>query len=430
MRSFQSSFSIAALLCAAQALAACRADSACPSADLTPLGTRPSYAVVLSDFSSSAIALLDTDGALVTEAWIDSGTRASAISAGLGGDVVIPRAFSADRLAIMERYNADRLTLIAFETGEPIQLDLRGDNPDSPTGHSPNPQDMLRIDSRLALVSRLNPSFHPRTPEFARGNDVIALDIEAGHITKRIDLAADLDVAVGEGEEPTHIYARPTTLLLLERGAMRRVLVGLQRLDATFRVSGPAAIAVIDPDTLTRVGLVDLPEYAGCHALTDVPDAPEHAIALCTGASFVSESERRTQAALIRLVMSETGGLEIERVWRAVDHPHVPSPTSSPLALDRDHVLFVADPRGDEDGIDQWMMVNLETGNAELIFAADDAFVLGTGAFDPERGLLLLPDAHARAVHRMSVDGAVISLRDSVRLPICRGLPPRQIMRL
>jgi hypothetical protein len=41
-----------------------------------------------------------------------------------------------------------------------------------------------------------------------------------------------------------------------------------------------------------------------------------------------------------------------------------------------------------------------------------------------------LPDAHARAVHRMHVTGVSISREDSVPLPICRGLPPRQVMRL
>lgn len=429
MRSLRSWLAVATPCWAVPILIACRADSVCPSADLMPLETTPSYAVVLSDFSSSAIALLDGDGALLTEAWIDSGTRASAISAGLGGDAVLPHPLDPGRLTILERYNADRLTWLTYATGDAAQLDLRGDDPDAPTGHSPNIQDVLRIDSRHALVSRLNPSFHPRASDFARGNDVIVVDVEDGRITQRIDLEADLELATDDGAT-TRIYARPSTLVLIERGSMRRVLVGLQRLDASFMRSGPAAIAVIDPETLTRVGVLELPEFVGCHALADIPEAPERAFALCTGPSFVSEAERRQKAGVLELVLTDTGALEVERSWHAADHPEVPPPTSSPLALDAERVAFVADPRGNGRGVDRFILVDMTTEHAELIFEADDSFVLGASAFNPAQGLLLLPDAHARAVHRMQVDGANVSLHDSVPVPLCRGLPPRQITQL
>src|SRR5262245_46900826 len=150
-------------------LPACAAEPRCPTGDLAPPSRPPAYAVLLTDYASSAIGLLDASGEPIVESWIDSGTRATAVAAGLGGDVALTHPVVPGSLAILERYQADVLTLAPFDGSDVRQIDLRGDDPASPIGHSPNVQDALRIDDRHALVARLNPAHDPRTPELARG---------------------------------------------------------------------------------------------------------------------------------------------------------------------------------------------------------------------------------------------------------------------
>ncbi|MDQ3035958.1 MAG: hypothetical protein M3Y87_26375 [Myxococcota bacterium] len=418
-----------ALTCA---LAACGVEAPCPVAELGVLQRSPAYAVALSDYGSTAIALLDAEGEVITEAWIDSGTRASAISAGLGADVVLPAPLLPGHLVLLERWNTDLLTIAAFDTGAVRQIDVRGD-PERQLGASPNAQDVLRIDDHQVLVSRANPSLVPRTPELALGNDVVVVDLTLERVVRRIDLAADVVLPAPTPDDPEatiHVYARPSTLVMLARGTTRRALVGLQRLDLGFTRTGPAAIAVIDPDTQERTQLLELPELSLCDALATIPGAPDRALALCTGDSFAGEAQRRTRAGILRLALDDAGRVRVELEWRADDHPGVPSPTSSPLALDAARALFVADPRGEDDGTDQLTLVDLERGEGHVVFEAGDAFVLGESTWDPERALLLVPDADAGAVHRWWAPGGSLTRGESVPLPTCRTLPPRAITRL
>lgn len=420
---------IAIALASAASVIACSADPPCPAADLAPLDRDATYAVVLSDYASTAIAILDRDGDTITEAWLDSGTRATAISAGLGGDVVLPGPLVPGQLAILERYNADRLTRLETSSGLARSIDLRGDDPAAPIGASPNVQDALRIDERRALVSRANPSFRPDAPELARGDDVIVVDLEEDRVVQRIEL--DAGVVLDDG---TIVYARPSSLRMVERGATRRVLVGLQRLDASWTVSAPAAIAVIDPDTGARTQLVALEGLSNCASLAAIPGAPDRVLALCTGDAFAPEAERRRGAGVLRLALSDDAQIAIERAWRAVERPDAPVPTSSPIALDASRALYVSDPRADADAAslhDRLVLLDLERGATDVVLEAGSSFVLGAGTYDPARELVLIPDAHARAVHRLDrVEPGSLAVRDAIPLPTCRTLPPRQIARI
>ncbi|WP_053234450.1 hypothetical protein [Sandaracinus amylolyticus] len=406
-------------------LAACGTERPCDVADLAPISRAPAFGVVLSDYASTAIALLDERGEAITESWIDSGTRASGIAAGLGGDVVIVATPEPGTLALLERFNADRLTLAEYATGTVRQIDLRGDDPDAPSGHSPNVQDVLAVDGAIALVSRANPSFHPDAPELARGNDVVVVDVAQGVVLARIDVAADTTA-----EDGTPIYARPTTLVpIAHPSGARRVLVSLQRLSADFTLTGDGAVAVVDPDTRALTELVALEGLSGCHGARAIPGAPDRAMILCTGDAFSPGLERRREAGIVRVAIDPDGRITIDRAWRAADHESAPSPTAGLVPLDASRAAYVADPRG-ESGRDVLALLDLDDASIAILLEADASFVLGSGALDPERGLLLVPDADARGVHRLDVHAEGATLRDFVLLPTCRTLPPREITQL
>jgi len=387
---------------------------------------------VLSDYDSSAIALLDGRGEPITESWIDSGTRGSAIASGIGGDVVLVERLRRGWLAILERYQSDVLTLASFHDGTARQIDLRGDDRRLPIGHSPNPQDAVRLDERHALVARLNPAFDPRTPELARGNDLVVVDLASGSIEARIDLGADVEVpSPFDPAQRVVVYARPSALALLQRGATRRVVVGLARLSADFTVSGPGAFAVVDPDARTTLAVLTPTAVRNCHSVRPVPDDAARVMALCSGPAFAGVEARRAEAALLRLALDEDGTVSIEARYDAAGHPQHPPPTSGLVPLDATRALVVADPRGESGAtVADWLLlVELEAAHARVVLEATKAFVLGQGTYDPERALALVPDAAALVVHRLEV-GASVVVGDAVRLPSCRTLPPRQVVRV
>jgi hypothetical protein len=422
----------AALAALAVALAGCGTDPPCPPGDLAPPPRAPAFAVLLTDYDSTAVALLDAAGDVITESWIDSGTRASGIAGGLGGDAVLVEGLCPERLAILERFGSDLLTIVSFRDGALAQIDLRGDDPRAPTGHSPNPQHAIRIDNRHALVARLNPAFDPRTPAFGRGNDLVVVDLERRTIVDRVELDADVEVPSPlDPERRVLVYARPSSLALLERGGVRRVVVGGARRSADFTVGGPGALAIVDPDARARSALLTLDGRRNCHTVAPIPGDSSRAMALCSGNTFAGSDARRAHAAVLRIALADDGSAAIDAEWDAASEPAAPPPTSGLVPLDATRALVVADPRGDEGAgkVDRLLLLDLEHGRASVLFEASDAFALGTGTYDPVRGLVLLPDAHARAVHRIDV-GTSVRIRDAVRIPTCRTLPPRQVVRV
>ncbi|MBZ0118991.1 MAG: hypothetical protein K8H88_18490, partial [Sandaracinaceae bacterium] len=203
-------------------LAACSPAPRCPVADLAPLPAPPRYAVVASDYASSAIALLDDEGALVTEAWMDSGTFAPRVVAALSGDVVLPTApLDGCTLGVVDRFTTDVVTLLdvcSHDREGVIEhaIDARAGTRDEDAAFSPNPQDILLIGGSH-WISRLNPH-----PEGAAGNDLIRVDA-GGAVVERVDLGA-LDVVTGE-----RFYARPSRMVAIDRF----LVVGLARLTAS-----------------------------------------------------------------------------------------------------------------------------------------------------------------------------------------------------
>ena len=55
--------------------------------ELAPLDVPPTFAVVLTDYASSAIALLDGRGYVIEPAWVTSGSHAPLLVTPISGDV-------------------------------------------------------------------------------------------------------------------------------------------------------------------------------------------------------------------------------------------------------------------------------------------------------------------------------------------------------
>jgi hypothetical protein len=102
------------------------------------------------------------------------------------------------------------------------------------------------------------------------------------------------------------------------------------------------------------------------------------------------------------------GTLQVEHLWRAVDHPDAPLAVGAVVSLGGSELVAVAHGEGEQRDAagelagpasrDRAYVVDLATGVRRLLFEAEGRFVVGSGAYDPDSGLLLIPDA--------STDGA------------------------
>jgi hypothetical protein len=399
-------------------LFACGTPDACPPAHLLPLDHDPSFAVVSSDYASSAIALLDEDGELLTEAWLDSGTVAPGVVAALSGDVVLSTSPVAPCvLTVIDRYGTDVVTFLdtcGADAGAVIaQIDVG-------SAFRANPQDAVGLDDTRAFVSRSDPNLDPDTNERERGSDLLLVDFRAGRVLSRVDLSA-LDVDA-DGE---HVFARPGRMVRLAAGGTERVVVGLGRLSLDFRVSGPGGLGVVDPQTLAVSGL-ELPDLAACDELDAVPGEPALALVTCRGPAYLhDEEERRARTGLVLVELDERGALRVRARWEAAAHPGAPvfNTWSVPVSAERvvsvamgDLVLGVNDRVG---------LIEIATSGASpILMDAGSAFVIGDGAYTHDK--LLLPDGETGLVRRFVLDGAPREL-DPVDTAGCRRLPPREV---
>ena len=90
-------------------------------------------------------------------------------------------------------------------------------------------------------------------------------------------------------------------------------------------------------------------------------------------------------------IMLRVTGLEarVERIFR----PTADGPVAVQQATPLDARTVVAVDWGVLDGApDTAHLIHLDSGATSLLHTASDAFVLGRASFDPDSGLLLLPD--------------------------------------
>ncbi len=392
-------------------LASCREPATCEPASLGRLPRTPAFAFVTSDYASSAIGFLDSDGELLTEAWIDSGSVAPRIVSALSPDAVLSsRAVAPCILTVIDRFGYDVLGFFDVCTGEALgQLDVGA-------SFSSNPQDVLALDENRALVSRSTFNRDPPS-DLERGNDVLLIDWRERRVLRRIDMSP-LDTDVGEP-----IYARPQRMVLLSAGNFTSVVVGLARLSSDFMVAGPGAVAIMDAiDLIPRP--LDLAPMTNCIEVDAVPAHPELAVVTCGGSFFVSEDERRASAGLALLELATDGSVNVRARWAAADHPSEPvfNTGAIPISASRVAVTAMGDLRA---GIsDRMAIVDFESGSASPAMEADSAFVFGDGAYDAARGVLLVPDAERGVLRRFDpVRGEL----DAIDIAPCRGLPPREV---
>ena len=391
---------------------------------LNPLSAIPRYAVVSSDFSSSSIAMLDADFVAINESWLNSGTTYPGLVATLSGDVVLPTRQADDAtFAIIDRFFTDVVTRFYVPSGNlDGQVRAHGDIGDS--GFSSNPQDLIFVDADSAWVPRYENNPSPSASPETRGNDLLEIDpSEMSRTGRRIDLSSlntTETVMTGNGPVEVEVFARPSRGVLVGS----TIVVGLDRISASFDAAGTGMVAVIDLEDDSVVG-IELPGLASCGRLVPVPGAPRKVVVACLGFSvpFGLEEQVRATSGIALLDVGESE-VTIEEVWRVGDHAAIA--VNAVTAVDSRRVLGVAN--GDVvTSNDQLFLIDLLSGDQELVHEASRSFVIGESAYDPDSEMLYVPDASADAVVEFAADeGGFVEVGSTMIAPGI-GLAPTKV---
>jgi hypothetical protein len=393
---------------------------------LAHLDTHPRFAVLSTDFSSSSIAMLDEDFAIIDESWLSSGTTYPGLVASLSGDVVLPNRQAGDgTFAVIDRFFTDVVTRFFLPSGNLNgQVRTHGEVGDS--GFSSNPQDLIFVDADSAWVPRYELNLNPAASPENRGNDLFEINPSDMSATgARIDLSS-LDtsaiVIVGEGSQEVDVFARPSRGVLVGS----TIVVGLDRVSAGFDAAGPGMVAVVGLEDDSVVGF-ELSGFKSCGNVVPVPEFPSKVLVACLGFAqpYGDEPQVRASAGLALLEVG-AAGVEVERIWRVADHPSAAIAVNSVIAIDERRALGVATGNF-VDTIDRLYLIDLVTGDQELVLESSGSFVIGLSAYDPDSQMLYVPDALDDAVIELAADDEGFIELSSTEIAPGLGLPPSKV---
>jgi hypothetical protein len=389
---------------------------------LAPLPDMPGFAVLLTDYTSTAVAMLDADGEVLDGRWVHSGTAAPGLVTALSGDVAFPtRQADLHSLTLLDRMNTDVITRFEVPGGALIGQ-VRTHGPLEASGFSSNPQDVVFLSPDRAWVSRMGINLDPAASPENQGNDLLEIDPSAMERTgARIDLSGfNVEAEPANGGDPIPTYARPASTVRI--GDL--VVVGLSRLSPDFQAAGPGMIAVVRVSDEEVTGF-SLEGLRNCGGIRPVVGDPHRAIVSCTGFAqpFADEDMRRANSGIVLVEVEGDHLAEVAR-WTPAAHPGAALSVFTVAPIGGTEVLAVANGNLTAGTPDRLYRIDLMTGQQVEVHASTEAFTIGRAALDPDTGLLLVPDA-ATGLHRYHLDSDTLTHLDARTLEPSLGLPAR-----
>lgn len=379
---------------------------------LDPVEGDPVFAVLSTDFTSSAISLLDQDGALLVDEWLTSGSAWPTLVAALSGDVALPTKQMGDgSIVVIDRLNTDVVSRFDMESGG-LYGQVRTQGTSSIAAFSSNPHDCVFVNERSAWVSRYEPSFEEAPEPDVAGTDLLEIDPTAMMLTgNRVDLSS-----FSEEVDGVTAYARPDRLVRL--GDF--LLAGLDGLSADFTVALPGKVVVVEIATGDATEF-PLPGVRACGIVVPVPGIDNQAFVSCRGASSTFDAvEQRMTAGLFAIEVDRDGVASIVRSWLPSSDPGAANSVGNVVPLNDREVIAVAN--GDfVTTTDEAYVLDVETGDQTLLFDIPGSFEIGEGAYDPDSELLLIP-VSTEGVRLYGGDGSTFELIDTVEVSQSAGL--------
>jgi hypothetical protein len=366
----------------------------------------PVFGVVTSDYSATSLSLLDEQGNVIADDYLNSGSARSGLVTALSGDVTLPSASGeSDVLVILDRFKTDVVTRIRLSDAT-VLGQVKTHTPPAQTtenAYSSNPHDYVALAPNSAWISRVEPNLDPSVAEIDRGTDLLRLDPSTMMRTnERIDLSAlntkgtRTNMMTMQREE-VDVFARPSRMVRI--GDL--LVVGLGRMSFDFSAYATGMIALANTQTRTATGF-ELPGLAVCSSVEEVPGQADMVLVGCSGFRRAPADPRATGG--IALVRITNGAAQVVHLYRASEHPNDPAATNNIFSLGGTLVGAVAHgtratpAMGDKPAVtaspDKLVVLDLATGSVvrELI-SAEVAFSIGGGLYDPATNLVLVPDS-------------------------------------
>lgn len=249
--------------------------------------------VLMSDFSSTQIALTGLDGETLCGSLVSSAGTETPVSYALSGDVLLPSSTPASgRAVLLDSYGTNVVSFVDPTSGRILSQLPVG------TGFEATLEDYVELDDTRALVSRWADNPVPGQEPFDAGGDLLVIDTRAPQITAEIPLPRD-------GGWPP----RPSGLTRVGD----EVWVTLQRFSTDVRSEADAelvGIAVADTSVAWTLALGGL---KNCGAARSSPDGVRVVLA-CTGYIDTKGTEQHLdESGLVVLDPSTSPPTEVQR---------------------------------------------------------------------------------------------------------------------
>jgi hypothetical protein len=352
-----------------------------------PGRTGPAFAVINSDWSSTSISLLDLEGNVLADNYLNSGSRPAGLVTALSGDVELPKqSGESGVLVILDRFRTDVVTRVRLSDGV-ILGQVKTHTPpeqDTTSSYSSNPHDYIYIDAETAYVTRGEPNIDSNASPIDLGDDLFRINPTTMQRTgERIDLGV-LDQQVMGANGMVTAYARPSRMVRLGR----TVIVGIGRSAFDFKAVGDGVVALVDLDTRVVTGFA-IPGLKNCTDVETVPNDTDTVLVSCSG----DWSTGSKATAGLALVGVSNGAVQIEHIWRAANDAAATPLTSATVSLGGTLVGAAANDYSGS-GTDVYAVLDLATGSKTTIKSLTPGKgVFGTPAYDAQTGTLFLPDA-------------------------------------
>lgn len=369
--------------------------------------------VVLNDYVSTQIALVDLDGRTLSESLISSASsETDGLSFALSGDVVVPSERpKSGEVVLLDRFGTNVITWVNPKSGK-VRAQLAVG-----TGFESNPQDYVEIGGGRAVVSRAGENGMSGKEPFDQGGDLLFIDTEKPEILSSLALPKDDDFP-----------ARPSGMTLMGE---EELIVSLGRYSLDFSSTGEAMLVGVSVETQEVLWEETLDGLKDCSRPLVAPDGDTFAV-VCTGrlefdgsiedltqsAVLVYDAKERPLRQLKKFPASEVAGGPLQNQAAYLDGQRLLVKTQTALGGDSNNRLLV---------------LNLATGkSSELLEAGLDEDGLGKGLVfggiacsTACSGTCLMTDADQGVLQviRLDNDGKV-ELGEPLKLEETVGLPP------
>jgi len=332
-------------------------------------------AVVNTDYVSTSVSLLRSDGSVCADNIIHSGSEQPGLTVALSGDVMLPTTPHPEGLLVLiDRYPNGAITFVdPFTAAVRSQVSVA-------TGFASNPHDVLILgdDKMYVTRSETNPTPTDTATDWDEGGDVLIIHPQTGSLLGRIDLSAYTEEQDGKPMDP-----RPDRLV----STAGLVWTNLRHLSRDFRQAGSGRIVGIDSSTDTVETVVDLMGLQNCTGMVAGHDG---LWGVCTGVFAAGSSAQMDASGLFHVDVTTEGEPSVDWMFSAVELGN--RPLGFALAAVDDHTVVVV-TLGSLEGEgepDRLLAVDRTTNHVQDLGLEAGAYTLGDVAWSASANRLFV----------------------------------------